>query len=179
MSRFPPVQRYLGWLQRFLYQVETGNVPPVMPVVQINQDWPIQPTYVRFLYNTIAGTQTQIVYTAPEGKHALVFLAEGGQAAGGALPAGETVGMDLSRNLTPFARVFLMRNLQPIDWAFIGSTVVNGNLAAAAVIRGADPVYVGTGNTLRVTHTSAAGGVQMFVQAAYVELPMFMPLRLP
>lgn len=182
---FPPVQRYLGWLQRFLYQVETGQVPPVIPTVQINQDWPQQVEFRRFTYTSIIGTVTTVVYQPPEGKHGLVFLSEGGEITGGNLAVGDTVAMDVSRNLSPFARVFILRSntatVQWSDWPFIGAVCVSRGPGGAPpiMLRGADPVYVGPGCTLRVTHTAAIAGGNYFVQAGLIELPQFMPLRLP
>lgn len=177
MSRFPPVQHYFGWLQRFLYQIESGELPFPTPAVDVSWDWPQEHRILSRDYATIAGTVTTPFYQPAEGRHGLVWASSIEVGAG--IAANDSVSLRLDRGgLTPSVNLTRFdSNGALIHMPLIGGLAVN--VTSGMFIRGIDPVYVPNGMTLNVIHSSAAGGQSVSGRAVVIDLPSFQPLRLP
>lgn len=174
----PLLQKPLGWLQRFLYNVEDGPIPGPQAVITVDHDWPLEARIVLATYNTIAGFVTTDLLTLSQENHALFFglMLTG---SGGTVATTDSIQMSVE-NFTPG------QSWVPIRYSGFAAAVDNVPLiqakmmgAAQVQMHGVDPQYMPPGSTLRISHGSVAGGLAVSLKGAVVVRPKSYPLRLP
>lgn len=173
------LQKPLGWLQRFLYSVERGELPFPNPVIEIGQDWPLEFLRVSQTFATIAGTLSPTIYAPGEEKHGLVWTLSGFRSAAGVFPATDVMGLNfVTREGTAVRLISFEAGADALDHVpLIGSSVVPA--AATAQLSGVSPVYVPPGASLQYIHTSVAGGLNGILLMVVLERLKSYPLRLP
>lgn len=169
-------QKPLGWLQRFLYNVELGDLPPIRSTISIDQDWPLEYKKISAGVTTIAGNVFTNLYTASQEKHALVWM----------LWANNGVLLPVTDSMSLF--LVLREGEESPLWNWFGTLVpltsvpIIGGKTIPAVggqFSGITPVYVPAGAVLRHIHASVAGGVTYTLSGIMVERLKSYPLRLP
>lgn len=171
-SPFPPLQKYLGWVQRYLFTVETGTIPYPQPVLNIDLDWPLEQHVIRDSYTTIVGTVNQTILNVPTEYHAWVTHLS----VSGAILAADAVG------LIHTIQGLVVRLSSNTGTAVSYSPLIGGFLRTATAAAGVDgmrPIYVGPGDSLQVEHGSAAAGAAMTVRGIYIFRSKFHPLLPP
>lgn len=180
MSSPPPplyLQKPLGWLQRFLYNIQAGPIPFPQPTIAVDQDWPLEIVRIQVNFTPIVGTLSvpNVVQTSAD-QHALVFMLNTVQTGAGGWPANEQASLNLNWNGLAVP-IFQVLDLNPFDmFPMIGGAA---RVTGSNLIKGMPPVYVPPSASLDYTHVSVAGGltgglfgVALFRQKSY-------PLRLP
>lgn len=178
MSRpFPPLQRYLGWLQRFLFQAEVGSFPFPQPTVGIDYDWPLPLQPIGFTYTSAVGnTQTTIIASDIEKHYLIDILCMQGAAV---FPITDIFQLTLSQPAgedIPLIR-YAGTDVAALTLPLIGTSLKSNGSGAQLV--GIPPIYLPPQSILRVNHASVAGGVVTKIIGRRLELPKFSPLRLP
>lgn len=171
------LQKPLSWVQRYLYHIAQGPLPPVQASLSIDYDWPLEsvlqkpPDYV-----TIAGQVITDMYVPAPDRHGLVYLLTAGVVAGGPVPATDSFALLLRDLAGDGARPF---EVNGTAWASTMIAIGGNRYDTGNVYFGADPVYVAPGQILRILHTSVAGGVTLRARAYVIDRPSYYPLRLP
>lgn len=175
-----PFQKNLSWVQRNLYQVAHGPVPPLQLALNVNHDWPLAPRLIQPAdYVTIAGNVTTTVYEPTEGRHGLVFLAAVDSVAA-IIPATDNIVMVLEDTSSAIVGVRVVEFNGTAIPAFRSVSLIGGvSNIGGFQWTGAPPVYVPFRLRLTLTHGSVAGGVSGRLRAWVLDLPEFQPLRLP
>ena len=167
----PQVQKYLGWLRRYLYQVETGDLPPIIPTVELKNE-PFDYRIINTAYSTVAGAISPIdVFsgvTEPESRAVVCWL----NVDAAALPATDTV----------IVSVVKSGRVVPICYgstsAALNSTILLVRTTAninGVRYQGAPPVVLNPGDRLSLEHISVAGGVAVVLRGLLLVLPRFAP----
>lgn len=172
------VQKPLGWLQRFLYNVEMGPLPPLIGSIDVNLDWPLEYLKVKIALSAVGVGNTDFSFYVPgQEKHGLVCMAFVQTSV--ALPAGDQIRLRLTN-----------RNLETSFITMIAGTGAAGNNLFALIngysgsgvgpgLYGIPPVYVPAGATLDLEMNSAAGGYNVLLDGFAIERTKSYPLRLP
>jgi hypothetical protein len=164
-------QKPLGWVQRYLYNVEAGQIPFPQPVLDVSLDWPLQISRISDNYNTIAGTVNRTVHAPPQEFHSFVLQLS----IVGNIPATDVIGL-----------IHIVDGL-PIRYSSITGTaltfcpIIGGymrNATAAAATDGMRPMYVKPGDSIQIEHFSVAGGVAMAANGACLFRLKSYPLQL-
>lgn len=173
------LQKPLGWLQRFLYSVERGELPFPNPVIEIGQDWPLEFLRQTTSSATIAGTISPTVYAPGEEKHGLVWTMSAFRSAAGQFPVTDVMGLNfVTRENTAVRMISYEAGTLTLDHVpLIGSAAVPGGSGIQVV--GLQPVYVPPGASLQYIHTSVAGGLNLILLLVVLERLKSYPLRLP
>lgn len=186
MPGLPPVQKYLGWLQRLLFQIEVPTTwyasAMLVPVVDASVDWPLNPTLALPAdVVTIAGNVSTTIYQPAVGRHGLVYAANMIATAGGPVPATDDIILSLQDTVTlSGVRLHKWSNISLNDYILVGGGAYDVGGAGLEVSGFPRPVYVKEGQRLRLDETSVAGGVTTRVRAWVIDLPDFQPIpRLP
>ena len=169
----PVLQKPLGWLQRYLYNIEQGPLPFPQPVITINHDWPLEYRAFTNAFNTIVGTQSVNLYLpAPQQeKHGIVrYLSVLGANLAGDLaqlqivdPAG--IATLIEHQTGSVAGGFIM----------LGGPFIQGPGAFSCPV--AIPgVYIPPGWLLRLNYTSAVAATPFTVQGVVWERVRSYPL---
>lgn len=175
-------QKYLAWVQRYFYQAAAGQLPPAQLTLSIDHDWPLEPLLLIPLdYVSIAGTVSTDLYAPAADRHGLVYCATAQVAAGVAVPNTDDWSVllraptgDATRIFEAFAHAIPLGEMMPIIGAL--KVVQATPFEETGIVR---PVYVGPNQTLRVNHTSVAGGSQIRLRGWVIDRPSYYPLRLP
>lgn len=172
----PIVQKWLGWVARFLYNVEHGQVPAPVPVLEVGVDWPLEYTPIVTSYVTVAGSVVTTVLTTDDEHHALLVYLQLAAAAG--IPVADVLTLAMTLRTGESVNPWSINGNNAI---FTGISVVGGVAVQAGSnqVFGANPVYVPPGATLRIAHTSAAAGLAVTVRGEALVRPRHYPLRLP
>lgn len=173
-----PVQKYLGWFQRFLYHVEHGEIPAPVPVVEVGQDWPLPIRLFNRDYVTIAGTVVTIAYEPGENppRHGIVTLAQI-HVPGANIPATDEITLSLlaaGGNIA--ARAFWQTGIASARIFMVGGF---SREAGPVQQNGGPAVYVPNGWQLRIDHASVAGGQNVTCRVAVIDQSAFYPLKAP
>lgn len=170
------LQKPLGWVQRYLYNIEQGPIPGPSAVLSVDQDWPLPLYAVRQISGaTIAGQVTTTVYQPDVEHHGLVIGAHL-ESAGAAFPATDIVTVTLADEVV---RVGILGRFQPTV-AFSFLPLIGGEyLSGADRFRGPNPIYVPPRWQVEVRHASVAGGINFNVNLIVLERLRSYPLRVP
>ena len=174
----PLFQKPLGWLQRFLYNVEQGHLPFPAPVIEVGQDWPLESQRITSAFTTAVGTISPTVYAPGEEKHGLVWTMSSFRSAAGQFPNTDVQGLNfVSREGTAIRLISFEASLA-LDHVPLIEAVA---LPAATVtpVWGVKAVYVPPGASLQYIHTSVAGGLNGILLGGVIERLKSYPLRLP
>lgn len=172
-----PFQKYLGWVQRYFYHVEHGELPAPTLSLSIDQDWPLSLLRPSSTYTTIAGSQTSVIYTPDAEHHGLVFFAQNFRTTAGTFPATDSWALHWSSASGESLRLLQVDAGTAFDFQpLIGGQIV---LGGTNPIRGIEPVYVPPMGNLTLVHTSVAGGIDGGTFALVLERLRSYPLRLP
>lgn len=172
-------QKPLGWVQRYFFNVEHGELPAPRLSLSIDHDWPLYVHVAIATYTTVAATDVSTdLLTCTQEQHALFYslMATG---VGATIPATDSVQLSLE-NVTPG------QSYVPVRFSGFAAAVDNVPLIGAVMqgqahpqMFGGDPQYIPPGASLRITHRSIAGGVSMSLKGAVLVRPKSYPLRLP
>jgi hypothetical protein len=168
-----PFQKNLSWVQRMLYQVSHGPIPPIGLSININHDWPLETRPIDLNYATIAGNVVTDAYVPAANRHGLVFFLSVIAAAAG-LPNTDDLTVSLLTGAAFDCRVLEFTGLATTFVPLIGSHFFQG-----VNVHSIPPVYVRNGQTLRLNHSSVAGGLNFGLRGYVLDLPDGSPLRLP
>lgn len=182
----PLFQKPLGWLQRFLYNVESGQVPFPTPTISIDLDWPLEPTMGIDSRITSAGTEEYLTFSPPgpdSGNqfHAIVTDVS----IRGNTPFPATDEIHLVYRFAPYSLTNPTNAEEIVLWSFSGYAMRNlmlvGGLSfeTALIMPGHRPVYVAPGHCIFIRHGSAAGGVTVNARALVYSRPKSHPLWHP
>jgi hypothetical protein len=165
------LQKPLGWLQRFLYNVELGPIPPPQATISIDWDWPLDVKRSTFTITTVVGTVNTTVYDPGQEKHGLIlfFSVTGGTAADSGFAT-------LSVPVNAAVRIYTHDSLVGAIQNIIGGLQVT---ATGTERRGITPVYVPAGGNLVYGHQSGTAAVALGASLLILERPKSYPLRVP
>lgn len=179
MSR-PIVQKPLGWLQRFLYNVEYGPLQVPTPVVTVDHDWPLEVQRISITDTTIVGTISPTIYAPGQEKHGIVYLLSSFRSSAGSFPQADIIGFNFVDATGLAIRAVTHDGAIAMDHVpLIGSLSVYGSAGIGVPIRGIDAIYVPPGASLQYIHASGTAGNTLIVLGSVVERPRSYPLRLP
>lgn len=166
-----PLQKYLGWLSRYLYAVETGTIQVPLPTIDVANE-PFVWRDLRGSAVTVIGNQT-LDFTTPEGRRRLHVW--GAISGAPAFTAGDDVQACLLRDGLTYP-IFQADNVG----VFTAGVPILGMewFAPAATeefMRGARPLVVGPGESLRIIVGSAAGGTTFNYRGLCIDVPAYAP----
>lgn len=172
----PVFQKPLGWVQRYLYNIEAGQLPFPQLTLPIDLDWPRQVYRAFNSFSSVAGTTNQNILQPPAEFHAIMTHLSLGYSA--AIPATDTVG--LIYNFASGAQV----RLSAITGTVFGGQYISliGGVSwqnTSGMLMGIDPVYVQPGDSLQVEVSSAAGGLTIQAVGMYQFRQKSLPIRYP
>jgi len=175
----PAIQKYLGWAQRFFYQVETGELPPLRSVLNLDFDWPLDVRQIDSSWVTIVGTVQTAVYAPGTEKHGLVWycmlqtsvatVANDSMILHWRNPQGPNVALSQIAGIVGAVR-----------FPLIGGKI-HGPISATlgTALEGIPPVYVPAGGQLQIDHLSAVAATNVNATVLVIERQRSYPLRLP
>lgn len=166
------VQKYLGWLQRYLYAIEQGPIPIPAPVIEVGNE-PFEWFTVRGEITTIVGNAT-LDFTTPENKRRLhVWAVITGAPA---FTAGDDIQLSvLKAGLTyPVSQINNLTANQVNGPASLIGTAFQDSTAGLTQ-NGCRPVYVGPGETLRVILQGSVAGLVGTYRGLAIEVPSYAP----
>ena len=171
------VQKYLGWAQRFLYQIEQGPLPTPQLTLSIDHDWPIERRIFNFTLSINAGSNPFTIYAPGVESHGLVELATVVPTPFAAFPNTESWTLNyVTRTAQTIPLFFHLAGLATVtQLPLIGGRTQNN----VTTWEGIPPVYVGPGDSLQYSQVSVAGGTFTFVSGMVIERLRSYPLRLP
>jgi len=173
----PTFQKPLGWFQRYLYNVEYGDIPFPNPSVDISLDWPLQWSHNRSSYATIAGSVATTVYQPDNEHHGLVVGVTVQVTSLANFVASDTLTLTLedTGSLRQWTIHFWNNVAAPHATLVGGRTSLTGGVCVV----GCDPMYIPPGFKMTINHGSVAGGVNHFVDSMVLERFKYYPLRIP
>lgn len=168
-----PLQKYLGWLSRYLYAIENGPIQVPMPVIDVANE-PFGWRDIRESIVSVVGNAT-LDFTTPEGRRRLYCWAFISGAP--AFSAGDDVQLSILRDgltypLIQFDNLVAAReelNRLPL----IRSRTDESGVAGFSGV--GYPVMVGPGESLRLIVGSAAGGTTGTFRGLAIDVPAFAP----
>jgi len=172
------LNKYLGWVQRYLYHVELGPLPPIHAALSIDYDWPLLMKRLQVNYTTIAGTFTTTAYAPGNENHGLVWTLSSFKSAAGQWLATETFALNYVDNVGTAVRLktaaptAATQDHIPLIGAEDSVARAQNNVALA-------PIYVEPGASLQYIQTSVAGGETGIILGVVLERQKSYPLRLP
>lgn len=166
-----PLQKYLGWLSRYLYAVETGPIQVPAPVIDVANE-PFAWRMVTGSGLTVVGTVT-VPFVTPENRRRLYLW---GMITGApAFTAGDDFqlsvvvdGLNIQTRMgTNIAAAFVN------EYPLINSVVHDGT--AGLIQEGVRQIATGPGDTLQLLVGSAAGGTTFNVRLLCIDVPAYAP----
>lgn len=168
-----PLAKYLGWLQRFLYHVEAGELTTPQPVIELANE-PFRWRWFRATYTTVvSGNVSTIVIPVDQTRQRLACWGEIVSAA--VIPASDNVKLTLVVDGLAFQCMACDNGIVAGNsWPLIRQVFWIGTFDLG--FKGCDPVVVPPGATLQVDHTNAgAGAVDVTVRILAVDVPKDQP----
>jgi hypothetical protein len=172
------LNKYLGWVQRFLYHIEQGPLPPIHAALSIDHDWPLQFKRLQVNYTTIAGTFTTTAYAPGIENHGLVWTLSAFKSAAGLWLDTESFHLNY---VDPVGTAVRLKTMVTPS-AFLDHIPLIGAEDRAAVVAGSNPlapVYVEPGASLQYIQESVAGGETGIILGIVLERQRSYPLSLP
>jgi len=178
------LNKYLGWVLRFFFHVESGQLPPIICTLPIDQDWPLNvemPTTIP--YTTIDGSVTTTIVSTNSEEHALVTIAEAHRSAAGTFDVGDSFQLTkfVEGNSIPLITIPVSVTLWDHIPLINSLSIVALSATARINMMGLPPVYLPPNSSLKWTHTSTAAGAGLVAGLLFeaIRRPRSYPLRLP
>lgn len=170
-------QKPLGWVQRFLYNVEQGAIPFPQPTLSVDWDWPLQYEKTTTTLTSVNGTVQTTLFTMGAEKHCMLVHFTANFSSGGV--AGDVIFVTLDLGAAS-QRIYTM-NAFAVAHGVLPIIGAKTNLGGATAVEmtGLPPLYVPPGASVILGLQSGTAGSILGLNAIRIERLKSYPLRLP
>jgi hypothetical protein len=150
-------QKPLGWLQRFLYNVEGGSIPFPQPTIDISQDYPLEYTSIVVNATGVIGTVTSTIFAPDQEHHGYIPWLSMSVVGGGTCLVADQFRVRVVDPSTNAMDLTVMSGVATSQYPLI-----RGGLSTAGnMFLGQDAIYIPPGWTCQIGFTSAAAGLNV------------------
>lgn len=173
----PIFQKPLGWVQRYFYNVEGGNIPFPAPVLPVSYDFPLEYKPISVSGTTAVGTVSFDIFVPGQERHGKVIHLSI-SANPGTFPATDNFRIrivDPAGNASELAlQTGLATGYYPLICSVLGALGPPTQFVGVPI-----PVYIPSGWKLAGAATSVAGGTPFLVTGALWDRLKSYPVSAP